>query len=150
MSLVRRFYPKRLTYSVLWTIPRGAIWGEVACPGTQRHAGCSGVWTCDPLIPTPTHNPLRHTPLNHCEIPHAAFVMSSVWCWKTLNSHINMHIYCRSLLKITYFMTIVVSFYLLTRTMCMWMFFPLKRPMLMSHMLNKVKETVLLFHSVQR
>ena len=46
----------------LWTIPTGAIWGEVSCPGTQRHAGCSGVWTCDHLIWTPTHNPLRHTP----------------------------------------------------------------------------------------
>ena len=30
MSLVRRFYPKRLTYSILWTIPTGAIWGEVS------------------------------------------------------------------------------------------------------------------------
>ena len=62
MLLVRRFYPKRLTYSILWTIPTGAIWGEVSCPGTQRHADCSGVWTCDPLIPTPRLYPLRHTP----------------------------------------------------------------------------------------
>ena len=30
MSLVRRFYPKRLTYSILWKIPTGAIWGEVS------------------------------------------------------------------------------------------------------------------------
>ena len=36
MSLVRRFYPKRHTYSILWAIPTGAIWGEVSCPGTQR------------------------------------------------------------------------------------------------------------------
>ena len=43
MLLVRRFYPKRLTYSILWAIPTGAIWGEVCCPGTQRHADCSGV-----------------------------------------------------------------------------------------------------------
>ena len=62
MSLVRRFYPKRLTYSILWTIPTGAIWGEVSCPGTQRHADCSGVWTCDHLIRKPTHKPLHHTP----------------------------------------------------------------------------------------
>ena len=34
MLLVRRFYPKRLTYSILWAIPTGAIWGEVSCPGT--------------------------------------------------------------------------------------------------------------------
>ena len=62
MLLVRRFYPKRLTYSILWAIPTGAIWGEVYCPGTQQHADCSGVWTCDPLIPTPRLYPLRHTP----------------------------------------------------------------------------------------
>ena len=30
MLLVRRFYPKRLTYSILWAIPTGAIWGEVS------------------------------------------------------------------------------------------------------------------------
>ena len=30
MSLVRRFYPQRLTYSILWAIPTGAIWGEVS------------------------------------------------------------------------------------------------------------------------
>ena len=31
MSLVRPFYPKRLTYSILWAIPTGgAIWGEVS------------------------------------------------------------------------------------------------------------------------
>ena len=36
MSFVRRFYPK------LWTIPTGAVWGEVSCPGTQLHADCSG------------------------------------------------------------------------------------------------------------
>ena len=30
MSLVRRFDPKRLTYSILWAIPTGAIWGEVS------------------------------------------------------------------------------------------------------------------------
>ena len=30
MSLVRRFYPKRLTYSILWAILTGAIWGEVS------------------------------------------------------------------------------------------------------------------------
>ena len=58
MSLVRRFYPKRLTYSVLWEIPTGAIWGDT----TTQHADYSGVWTCDPLIRTPTHNPLHHTP----------------------------------------------------------------------------------------
>ena len=66
MLLVRRFYPKWLTYSILWTISTGAIWGEVSCPGTQRHADCSVVWTCDPLIRTPTHNPLRHTPPMSC------------------------------------------------------------------------------------
>ena len=54
MLLVRRFYPNRFTYSILWTIPTGAMWGEVSS-GTQRHADCSGVWTCAPLIPTPTH-----------------------------------------------------------------------------------------------
>ena len=43
MLLVRCFYPKRLTYSILRTTPTGAIWGEVSCPGTQRHADCSGV-----------------------------------------------------------------------------------------------------------
>jgi len=30
ISLVRRFYPKRLTYSILCAIPTGAIWGEVS------------------------------------------------------------------------------------------------------------------------
>ena len=41
--LLVTFYPKRLTYSILWAIPTGAIWGEVSCPGTQRHADCTGV-----------------------------------------------------------------------------------------------------------
>ena len=56
MLLVRCFYPKRLTYSILWGFHTGAILGEVSCPGTQRHADCSGVWTW-------THNPLHHTPI---------------------------------------------------------------------------------------
>jgi len=30
LLLVRRFYSKRLTYSILWTIPTGAIWVEVS------------------------------------------------------------------------------------------------------------------------
>ena len=55
---VRRFYPKRLTYSILWAILTGAIWGEVSCPGTQRHADCRGVWTCAP--PDPNTNALTH------------------------------------------------------------------------------------------
>ena len=41
MLLVRHFYPKRFTYSILWVIPTGAIWGEVSCPGTQRHVSLS-------------------------------------------------------------------------------------------------------------
>jgi len=55
MLLVKRFYPMRLTYSILWAIPTGAIWGEVSCPGTQRHADCSGTRTCYPLSRRSAH-----------------------------------------------------------------------------------------------
>ena len=34
---MRRFYPKQFTYSILWTIPTGAIWGEVSQGPTQSH-----------------------------------------------------------------------------------------------------------------
>ena len=88
--LVRRFYPKRLTYSILGTIPTGAIWDEVSCPGTQRHADCSAVWTCDPLIWTPTHNPLRHTPpytsytcITCSSVCCLIMVVVWSWCWDT-------------------------------------------------------------------
>ena len=84
MLLVRRLYPKRLTYSILWAIPTGAIWGEVSCPGTQLHADCSGVWTCAPLIPTPRLYPLRQTPPN---------LQSHTLCYHPL--------FCCSLLKIS-------------------------------------------------
>ena len=43
LQYMSRFYPEQLTYSILWTITTGAIWGEVSCPGTHRHADCSGV-----------------------------------------------------------------------------------------------------------
>ena len=81
MLLVRRFYPKRLTYSVLWAIPTGVIWGEVSCPGTQRHADCNGVWTCDPLVPIPRLCPLRHTPpmLPSVCLPRPLSVCLSSW-----------------------------------------------------------------------
>ena len=85
--LVRCFYPKRLTFSILWTIPTGAIWGEVSCPGTQLHADCSGVWTCAPLIRTPTLYPLRHAPA----IP----IIIHIYC-----IHIHTYICCRYALPI--------------------------------------------------
>ena len=69
MSLVRRFYPKRLTYSILW-----AIWGEVSCPGTQRHADCSGVWTWPP---DPNTNA---QPTTHCTTRPPCFkIMHAIW-----------------------------------------------------------------------
>ena len=96
MSLVRRFYPKRLTYSILWAIPTGAIWGEVSCPGTHRHADCSGVWTCDPLIPTPTLNPLH---IFHVSYPTNIFreawrdLTLYVWVSKMILKHLTMTMY---------------------------------------------------------
>ena len=55
MLLVRRFHPKRLTYSILWAITRSNLGWSV----TQRQVEFEPVL---PLIPTPTHNPLHHTP----------------------------------------------------------------------------------------
>ena len=91
MLLIRCFYPKRLTYSKLWAIPTGASWGEASCPGTQRHADCSGVWTCDPLILTPAHNPLHHTPIeghfkNHVTYIFQVRLLPIDRCWRASSS----------------------------------------------------------------
>jgi len=61
MSHVRRFYPRRLTDSILWAIPTGANWGEVS-QGHNDMLTAVGFEPVTPLIPTPTHNPLHHTP----------------------------------------------------------------------------------------
>ena len=51
MLLVRRFSPKRLTSSILWTIPTGAPWGEVS----QGHNDMLTAVGIEPvLIRTPT------------------------------------------------------------------------------------------------
>ena len=55
MSLVRRFDPKRLTYSILWTIPTGAIWGEVS----QGH---NDMLTAVGFEPVPNTNALPTAP----------------------------------------------------------------------------------------
>jgi len=57
---VRRFYPKRLTYSILWTIPTGATWGEVS----QGHNDMLTAVGFEPVLPLSEHqgsNPLRHS-----------------------------------------------------------------------------------------
>ena len=58
MLLVRHFYPKRLTYSILWTIPTGAIWGEVS----QGHNDTLTAVGFEPWSQHQHSSPLRHTP----------------------------------------------------------------------------------------
>ena len=61
MSLVRHFYPKRLTYSFLWAIPTGPIWGEVS----QGHNDMLTAVGFEPVTPWSEHqrtNPLRNSP----------------------------------------------------------------------------------------
>ena len=61
MLLVRRLYPKRLTYSILRTIPTGALWGEVS----QGHNDMLTAVGFEPVLPWSQHQrhiPLRHTP----------------------------------------------------------------------------------------
>ena len=46
--LVRRFYPKRLTYSILWAIPTRAIWGECLAQGHNDMLTAVGF---EPVLP---------------------------------------------------------------------------------------------------
>ena len=50
--LVRCFYPKRLTYSILWTIPTGASWGEVSGQGHNDMLTAVGF---EPVTPWTEH-----------------------------------------------------------------------------------------------
>jgi len=59
MLLVTRFYPKLLTYSILWTIPTGALWGEVS----QGH---NDMLTAEGIEPEP--NTYAQT-----TVPHASY-----------------------------------------------------------------------------
>ena len=47
LHYVRRFYPKRLTYSILWAIPTGAIWSEVS----QGHNDILTAVGFEPVLP---------------------------------------------------------------------------------------------------
>ena len=56
MLLIRRFYPKRLTYSILWAIPTGAIWGEVS----QGHNDMLTAVGFEPVLPWSQHQRTLH------------------------------------------------------------------------------------------
>ena len=50
MLLVRRFYPKRLTYSILWAIPTGAIWVKCLAQGHNDMLTAVGLKLAIPLL----------------------------------------------------------------------------------------------------
>ena len=58
MLLVSRFYPKRRTYSTLWTIPTGALWGEVS----QGHNDMLTAVGFEPVTPDPNTKALSTAP----------------------------------------------------------------------------------------
>ena len=61
MSLVRHFYPKRLTYSIPWAIPTGALWGEVS----QGHNDMLTAVGFEPVFPWSEHQRTTHCATRH-------------------------------------------------------------------------------------
>ena len=71
MLLVRRFYPKPLTYSILWAIPTGALWGEVS----QGHNDMLTAVGFEPVTPDPNTNVQPTAP--HASVFKNIFIFSA-------------------------------------------------------------------------
>ena len=107
MSLVRRFYPKRLTYSILWTIPTGAIWGEVS----QGHNDMLTAVGFEPVLRNTnalSTAPHASTLKYNVEVP---FLSISILCYFVLLLHYSSEVHGVLLLHYMYLIPDMINNY---------------------------------------